>query len=100
MNWLKDFQESRVNDKYRFPLVEKTLKENKKIKLSKVTSIASESQTLLKTLAKLKAELEKNASTATPETWLKLLEQVEQTKDKLNYNIVQLQNPQILKVIQ
>lgn len=100
MNWLKGFQESKVNHKNRVPLVGKPLTENKKIKLSKVTSLASESQTLLKTLAKLKVEMEQNASTATPEIWKSLIEQVEQTKDKFNYNIIQLQNPQIMKVIQ
>lgn len=100
MNWLKVFQDSKVNQKTRFPFVGKPLKENKKIKLGNITSLASESQTLLKTLANLKEEMEQNASTATPENWQHLIKKAKQTKEKINFNIIQLQNPQILKVIQ
>merc|ERR1711874_954382 len=39
-------------------------------------------------------------STATPETWQHLLKKAKQTKEQLNHNIILLQNPQILKVIQ
>jgi len=98
MNWLKGFEEAIVNRNNRVPLVEKPLKENK-IKLGEVTSLASESKTLLKTLEELKAEMEQTASTATPENWLRLVEQVKKNKEKFNFNIVQLQNPQVIKAI-
>jgi len=97
--WLKGFEEVIVSVERRVPLVEKPLRENK-LKLSEVTSLASESRTLLKTLKELKAEMEKNASTASDENWHRFVGQVEQTKEILNINIVQLQNPQITKVIQ
>jgi len=98
MNWLKGFEETIVNRNNRVPLVEKPMIENK-IKLSEVTSLASESQTLLKTIAELKTEMEQTASTATPENWFRLIEQVKKNKEKFNFNIVQLQNPQVIKAI-
>merc|ERR1711874_205551 len=108
-NWLKGFEENIVSHKTRIPLVEKIkeqiieIKEKKskekKIKLE-VTLLASESQMLLGILAELKTEMEQNASTATAKTWERLVAQVKLTKEKFNFNIVKLQNPQIIKAIQ